>query len=115
MHHTSKARSIYVGTQTIWFVLSFIEVVLVFRFVLKLLGANPNPFFTNFVYSISDVLLTPFTAVFQPTYTAGTVFEWTTLLAAIVYFAIAAGLVSLLVVGENITLNEANSRLRNQE
>ncbi len=111
----SNARSVYFGTQFVWLVLGFIEVLLAFRFVLKLLAANATATFTQFMYTLTDILVMPFTAVFRTSYPAGSTFEWTTVLAGIVYFAIAAGIINLFMMGEDISTREANIRLRNQE
>lgn len=113
--NSSNARSVYFSTQTVWFILGVVEVLLALRFLLKLLAANTTAVFTNFIYTATNLLVAPFIAVFRTTYTAGNIFEWTTLLAAVIYFAIAAGIVSLLLMGEDITTPEANIRLRNQE
>lgn len=112
-YNSSNARSVYFSTQTVWFILSIVEVLLALRFILKLLAANATAFFTSVIYTLTDVLVAPVVAVFKTTYAAGNVFEWTTLLAAIVYFAIAAGIVSLFLMGETDTAPEANIRLRN--
>lgn len=114
-YNSSNARSVYFSTQTVWFIFGVIEVLLALRFILKLLAANTTALFTSIIYTLTDVLVVPFIAVFRTTYAAGSTFEWTTVLAAIIYFMIAAGIVSLLMMGENITTPEANIRLRNQE
>ncbi len=114
-HTNSNAQSVYLGIQAVWLLLGFIEVLLAFRFILKLLAANTTAAFTNAMYTLTDVLVAPFTSVFRTSYGAGSTFEWTTLLAAIVYFAIAAGIINLFLMGEDVTTREANIRLRNQE
>ena len=104
----------YFGTQVVWFLIGFVEIMLAFRLVMKLLAANTTATFTSVIYTFTDALVYPFTTVFGTTYAAGSVFEWTTLLAAVVYFAIAAGIVSLFLMGEDVTPREASARLRNQ-
>ena len=83
----------------IWLVLGIVEVLLAFRFVLKLLGANPNSGFVNFVYSISGPLNAPFRGIFTTPTTQGnittSVFETSTVVAIIVYAIIAWGIVKL--------------------
>lgn len=83
--------------QIIYYVLGIIEVLLGFRFVLKLLGANPTGF-VNLVYSITGVFMAPFRAVFPVSAEGGAIMEWSVILAAIVYAAIAWGLASLLKI-----------------
>lgn len=112
-YSSPNAPSVYFGTQIVWFIVGAIEILLALRFVLKLLAANGSATFTNVIYSLTDILVAPFTAVFSVTYAAGTIFEWTTILAAIIYFVIAAGIINLFLMGEDIGTPEASARLRN--
>lgn len=84
----------------IWFVVGAIEVALAFRFFLKLLGANPASGFVNFVYSVSSPLIAPFSGIFSTPTTQGdiaiSVFETSTLVAAVVYSLVGWGLVKLM-------------------
>ncbi len=82
--------------QVIWYVLGLIEVIIGFRMTLKALGANAYSGFTNFIYAISDPLVLPFRGILKTSSTQDSVFEWSTLIAAIVYVCIAWGLVYLL-------------------
>ena len=55
MHESppQKVKPLYRGTQIVWYVLTVLEVLLAFRFVLRLIGANPVAGVTDFIYSIS--------------------------------------------------------------
>ena len=84
-------------TGIISWVAGFIEVVLAFRFGLLLFGANPDAAFVELVYRVSEPFMVPFEAVFGATETRiGSVFDWSTLLAIIVYAVIAWGVTSLI-------------------
>jgi hypothetical protein len=114
--YTSKTtKPLYRGTQIVWYVLGLIEILLAFRFVLKLLGANPGAGFTSFIYGVTYIFSTPFLSVFQITQIAGSVFEWTTLLAMFVYWVIAIGIVRLFLMGKSVSTPEAASKLNAQE
>ena len=76
---------------------SVVIVILVFRFMLLLLGANPEAAFVELVYSISAPLVAPFEAVFPTVESGRAVFEWNSLLAIAVYAVIAWGVSSLLI------------------
>lgn len=89
-------KSAFKTYQIIYYILGIIEVLLAFRFVLKLLGANPATGFVSLVYSLSGVLAAPFTAVFPVAREGGSVLEWSVILAAIVYLVVAWGLANLL-------------------
>lgn len=110
-----STKPLFKGTQIIWYILTIVEVILLLRFALKLLGANPNAEFTNFVYSLSLTFVAPFQAVFQNSAMQGNVFEWTTLLAMLVYYIIALILVQLLVMGKPVSEGEAESKLGAQD
>ena len=49
-----KKKTILRFNQIIWYILGFVEVLLIFRFVLKALGANQYIGFTNLIYSITS-------------------------------------------------------------
>ena len=95
----SSARTAYtqnVLTNLIWFVAGVILVLLAFRFVLALLGANPANGFANFIYTTSHPLVAPFFGLFSYNYTYGiSRLEAYTLVAMLVYLVIALGLTSL--------------------
>jgi hypothetical protein len=115
-YNSSTTKPLYRGTQVVWYILGIIEVLLAFRFVLKFLGANPAAGFTSFVYGVTYAFATPFLAVFRSSRIAdGSVFEWTTLLAMIVYWIIAMGIVKLLLMGKTVSTPEAAAKLDNQE
>jgi YGGT family len=69
-----------------WFI-AVLEVTLAIRFVLKLIGADPNNLFAGFLYALTDIILFPFSTIvhspsIHPPYQA---FEWSTLIAMAIY------------------------------
>lgn len=101
----------YRGTQIVWYILSFIEVLLLFRFVFKLLGANPGAGFSSFIYGVTAIFVAPFVAVFHTSYLEGSIFEWTTILAMLVYWVIAIGIINLFLMGKTVSTPEAAIKL----
>jgi len=89
----------------VWYILGLIEILLAFRFVLKLLGANPDSGFVDFVYSVSGILTAPFDNIFNVASAKSgdihAVFEPSILVAAAVYALIAWGLVKLLTINRD--------------
>lgn len=71
--------------QIIFLILSVLETLLIIRFFLKLLGANPDAIFTIFIYSVTELFVAPFEGVFPSPHTSGSVLDLATLLAMIVY------------------------------
>ena len=114
-YNSPSTKPIYRGTQVVWYILGVIEVLLAFRFVLKLLAANPTAGFTSFIYGVTFIFAAPFLTVFRITKVAGNIFEWTTLLAMFVYWVIAYGLIKLFLMGRTVSTPEAASKLNQQD
>lgn len=91
-----KKKTIFRFNQVIWYIVGFIEVLLIFRIVLKLLGANPTVGFTNLIYTITNPLVAPFNGILGASVTGNSLIEWSTIIAVIVYLCIGWGLVYLL-------------------
>ena len=87
-----KARKI------VYYVLGVLEVLLAFRFFLKLLGANDGGTFVSFIYTISGFFIAPFNAIFSSVATNGNILEPATIIAMIVYALIAYGIVMLIKI-----------------
>ena len=84
--------------RVIWFVVGVINVLLAIRFTLLLLGANRTAGFVDFIYSITSVFVAPFVGIFgEPTY-GRFMFDWSSLLAIVVYSLIAWGIVRLITL-----------------
>jgi len=112
---SSTTKPLYRGTQIVYYILGILEVLLAFRFVLKLLGANSGAGFTSFIYGITYVFAAPFINVFKLTQVSGNIFEWTTLLAMLVYWIVAMGVIKLFLMGKTVSTPEAAAKLNNQE
>ena len=83
----------------VYFIFGALDILLVFRLVLKLLGANLSSYFVGLVYNISGIFILPFEGIFRRGITQGletaSVLEPSTLVAIIVYAIIAWGIVKL--------------------
>jgi tellurite resistance protein TehA-like permease len=95
----------------VWYALFVVESFLAIRFAMKLLQANPEAFFTNLIYTVSDGLVLPFVAVFKNTNMATSVFEWTTLLAMLIYWILAVAVIELFVMSKSVSATEADQKL----
>jgi len=92
-----------------------IEALLITRFLLKLLDANQSASFTDLIYTVSGVLVWPFITVLNSNYIAGSVIEWATLLAILVYWFLATALIKLLAMSRPISTQEADLKLSETE
>jgi len=113
--NSSSTKPLYRGTQIVWYVLGLLEVLFAFRFVLKFMGANPVAGFTGFIYGVTWPFAAPFLAVFQRTVISGSIFEWTTLLAMLVYWLFAVAIIKLFLMSKTVSTPEAAVKLNNQE
>lgn len=104
-----KKKTIFRFNQIIWYILGLIEVLLIFRLVLKALGANPFIGFTSLIYSITAPLAAPFSGILGVYTTGNSVIEWSTIIAAIVYLFVAWGIVYLLDLIYPITPNDVET------
>lgn len=113
--NSPTTKPLYRGTQIVWYILGLVEVLLFFRFVLKLLGANPSAGFTSFIYGATHVFAAPFISVFRISQVEGSIFEWTTILAMLVYWIIAMGIVKLFIMGKTVSTPEAAVKMNKKE
>lgn len=85
-----KKKFILRTNEVIWTILGIIELLLGFRIALKALGANPSSDFVSLIYAISTPLAAPFQGILRSNIGDGaSYFEWSTIIAAIVYLVIA--------------------------
>ncbi|MDQ6691747.1 MAG: YggT family protein [Candidatus Dormibacteraeota bacterium] len=86
----------YRAVQAVWFITGLIDVLLIIRFVLKLLGASTSSGFVTFMYNITAPLVAPFQGIFGTPAANGSVLEPATLVAIVVYSLIGWGIVALI-------------------
>ncbi len=107
-------KSIFRTYQLIWYFLGLIEVLLFFRMILKILAANPGSGFALLIYGLSAPLVRPFIGVLRMASTSGgSVFEWPTLLAMVVYWILAYGILNLLQLVKPVTPEEVEETVDN--
>lgn len=106
----------YKVQQAIYLVFGILEGLLAIRFVLQLLGANPNSGFTAFIYGITAPFMAPFAGVFGQPALGGSVIEWNALVAIVAYALLAWVLAKVvwLVGGESrsgVRTSRVNTRI----
>ena len=90
-----RANIRYWITRTTYFVLGVLEIILLLRFLFRLLGANQGSSFVMFLYNLSHVFVVPFYGIFNDPSFGNSVLEITTLIAMLIYALLAWGIVSL--------------------
>jgi hypothetical protein len=88
--------------QLVYWVFGLIEGLILIRFILKALGANPSAGFAQFMYGITAPLVSPFYGLFGNPSAQGSVLELHSIVALIVYGLVAWLLAKLIwiLVGE---------------
>ena len=93
------------ASKIVYYILGVLEVLLAFRLIFKLLGANPQSPFVSAIYSVSEAFLIPFNGIFPSAVTQGietqSILEPTTITAMIVYAIMAWGIVKLIEISKH--------------
>src|SRR5919201_6810189 len=77
------------AVQTVYLVFGLVETLVLIRFLLLLLGANPDAGFAQFIYGITHGLVAPFAGLFVNPQANGSVLELNSLVAMIMYALLA--------------------------
>lgn len=97
-----EQQAAFTFTNLVYYLAGILETLLIFRFALKVLGANPGSWFVSFIYTISSVFEYPFRGIFSAAVNEGietrSVFEPSTLVAIFVYALLALGVAELVRV-----------------
>ena len=95
----ARPHPMTLAARIVWFITGVILAILAIRFIFVLLGANPANGFANFIYDISDPLVSPFFSLFNYDFVNGTSrFEGYTLVAMLIYGLIGYGIARLLTI-----------------
>lgn len=106
-----SGRTLFVSrsTKLLWFIVSVIEILIAFRFILLAIGANAGSAFVDFIYSITAVLVAPFQFITPNDEYTGGVVEIASIFALFVYPIVVWGIIQL------IWIVFADSRRTHQE
>ncbi len=83
-------------SQGIWLVVGVADILLVIRFLLKLLGGSSQASFVRFMYDITQPLVAPFHGLFNTTVSGRSILEPESLVAIAIYSLIGWGIVSVI-------------------
>ena len=99
-HDSGQAgrETTFKATQLIWLFLGILETMLALRFIFKLIGVNAANTFATFLYNLTDFFVAPFASLTGAPAAGGMVFEFSTIIAMIVYALIGWGLERLVYV-----------------
>jgi uncharacterized membrane protein len=110
--YANRRMVAYRLTQFIYWLFGLIEGLIIIRFVLKALGANPSAGFAQFIYGVSAPFVQPFVGLFGNPQAEGSILELNSLIAVIVYALVAWLLAKLawILVGDVRSAVHARSR-----
>ena len=86
-----RRLGLYQVNRILWSLLAFLEILLAFRFVLRMIGANPASGFAVLMYGVTGVFVAPFNGLVGTPTSGGSALEVTTLIAMAVYALIFWG------------------------
>ena len=100
--YAPRRGAAYKARQAIYLIFGIIAGLITIRFVLRLLGANPEAGFAAFIYGITAPFLTPFVGLFGMPQYNGSVLELHAVVAIVAYALLAWVLAKLawLLLGE---------------
>lgn len=73
------------ATQLIWLLLGILEALLALRFIFKLIGVNAANGFAQFLYGLTGIFVAPFASLTGAPASQNMVFEFSTLIAMVIY------------------------------
>lgn len=83
-------------SKLLWFIAAVVIGLIVFRFALMLMAANPANGFVDFIYSFTDIFVAPFAGIVgSPALDTGSVVDTASIFAVIVYLLATWALVAL--------------------
>lgn len=97
-HASQRNLQLYKVSQFIWLLVGLIEGLIGLRIVLRLIAANPENPFAQFIYSLSSLFLLPFFGLTGSPGTNGMVLEIPSIIAMLVYLLIGWALVKIIWV-----------------
>lgn len=96
---TDDVSSAFRIAQVVYIVFGIVIALIIIRVILMALAANPGAGFTSFIYGITGPLVAPFQGIFAtPRSSGGSVFEFSSVIAIIVYALVAWAVVRLIEI-----------------
>ena len=85
------------STRIVWYIFYFIQIILLFRLFLKLIGASTAAPFTQFMYNLSLPFARPFLNIVSSWSFPPGILDWNILIAMLVYWIVAKIIIELIV------------------
>jgi len=97
--------------EVIYLVFGIVNGLLLIRLVLKILGANPNTPFTEFIYGMTNFLLAPFKGLLPAIVSGRSVMEPAVVIAILVYVLLAFVIAKIVAItlSRSVTVSHRSS------
>jgi len=105
-----KKKIIFRAYQVVWYVVGLFEFLLLFRFIFRFSAASTTSPFVRMINSFTGPLIEPFRGIYPTTNLEKASFEWITLVAMLVWFLLAYGIVYLLQLIKPVDQREINKK-----
>jgi YggT family protein len=105
-----RRQSVALVTQIIWGVFALLETLLALRFLLKLIGANPDSGFAAFMYGITGPFVAPFDLLIGTPASGAMSLEITTLIAMGIYALVFWGISYIVRIFTNRPSSRTSTR-----
>jgi uncharacterized protein YggT (Ycf19 family) len=102
----------YRYNKILWIVFSVIEFLLGFRFALKFMGSDPNTGLAKFIYKVTQPFASPFLKTLGVYKEEGSIFEWTTLIAMLVYWIVAWIIIKTFLTDDTVSTPESERKIK---
>jgi hypothetical protein len=102
----TKEKPYVLSHKTLNYILGGLEAVLLLRFIFKLSGANPNAGIINMLYTFTDLFMAPFRLIFPNVSSGVSTFEWSVLVAMLIYALIVYAVIGLLDIARTVDTNK---------
>jgi uncharacterized protein YggT (Ycf19 family) len=99
VEYKPDTRNVFLSrlNQLIWLFAALISVLIIFRFGLMLIAANPGSGFVDFIYGVTNIFVAPFNSILAaPAMGNGGVIDVASLFAIMVYLLVTWLLVTLI-------------------
>lgn len=97
-----RRQGLFPANRIMGSILAFLEILLAFRFMLRLISANSDSGFAMLIYGITGVFVAPFNGLIATPMFGGASLEVTTLIAMAVYALIFWGIAHIIRMVANL-------------
>jgi hypothetical protein len=92
--------------------INVIEILLGFRFALKFIGSDPHVGLNLYIYKITQPFAAPFLKALGIYKEEGSVLEWTTLVAMVIYWIIAWLIIKIFLTDDTVSTAESEKKFK---